>query len=45
MVLDKYHNDPVYWANALQRAQERRARKKEENARLKAEKKGKLEAP
>jgi hypothetical protein len=35
-VLDKYHNDPVYQANALLRAQERRARKKEENARLKA---------
>jgi hypothetical protein len=39
-VLDKYHSDPVYRANALQRAQERRARKKEENARLKAAKKG-----
>jgi hypothetical protein len=39
-VLDKFHNDPVYRANALQRAAERRARKKEENARLKVEKKG-----
>jgi hypothetical protein len=39
-VLDKYHSDPVYRANVLQRAAERRARKKEENARLKVEKKG-----
>jgi hypothetical protein len=38
-VLHKYHNDPIYRANALQRAQERRARKKEENARLKDKKK------
>jgi acyl-CoA reductase-like NAD-dependent aldehyde dehydrogenase len=35
-VLDKYHNDPVYRANALQRAAEQMAQKKEENARLKA---------
>lgn len=35
-VLDKYHNDPVYRAKTMQRAAERRAKKKEENARLKA---------